>query len=208
MTKKEDIVYAALELAAEYGLKAISMSQIAGKVGLTKSSLYSHFKSKEELINEMYSLLRNKARNSTDVPADYAMLFNGRGLEEILLICTSAYAGFLGDKDMMAFFKVLYAERSTSAAAAQIMLEETERMIGSVRNLFYALVVHGKMKKDNVDTAALGYAMAIHSLIDREMDRITAGEGKAIDAPDKMGIPEDICRYIKWFSEQMEVENE
>ena len=51
MTKKEDIVYAALELAAEYGLKAISMSQIAGKVGLTKSSLYSHFKSKEELIN-------------------------------------------------------------------------------------------------------------------------------------------------------------
>jgi len=208
MTKKEDIVYAALELAAEYGLKAISMSQIAGKVGLTKSSLYSHFKSKEELINEMYSLLRNKARNSADVPADYAMLFNGRGLEEILLICTSAYAGFLGDKDMMAFFKVLYAERSTSAAAAQIMLEETERMIGSVRNLFYALVVHGKMKKDNVDTAALGYAMAIHSLIDREMDRITAGEGKAIDAPDKMGIPEDICRYIKWFSEQMEVENE
>ena len=110
MTKKEDIVYAALELAAEYGLKAISMSQIAGKVGLTKSSLYSHFKSKEELINEMYSLLRNKARNSSDVPADYAMLFNGRGLEEILLICTSAYAGFLGDKDMMAFFKVLYAE--------------------------------------------------------------------------------------------------
>ncbi len=41
MSKKEEIIYATLELAAEYGLKSLSMSQIAEKVGIKKPSLYN-----------------------------------------------------------------------------------------------------------------------------------------------------------------------
>ena len=57
MSRKEDIIYATLELAAERGMKGVSMSQIAEKVGIKAPSLYNHFKSKDEIIREMYRFL-------------------------------------------------------------------------------------------------------------------------------------------------------
>ena len=47
---KEKIIMAALELACENGLRSVSMSHIAEKAGMKKSSLYSHFTSMEEII--------------------------------------------------------------------------------------------------------------------------------------------------------------
>ena len=58
MTRKEEIIYAKLELASEYGLKAVSLGQIAAKIGIKKPSLYNHFKSKEEIVSAMYAFLR------------------------------------------------------------------------------------------------------------------------------------------------------
>ena len=77
------------------------------------------------------------------------------------------------------------------------MLEETERMTAACRALFYALVVHKKMKNNDPDTAALSFSMTIHSLIDRQMDLMTA-EKKTLSG--SAGLPEDIRKYIKWFS--------
>ena len=55
MTKQE-IIEATLDLACEKGIGRISMQQIADRVNLKKSSLYSHFKSKEEIIEGMHCL--------------------------------------------------------------------------------------------------------------------------------------------------------
>ena len=60
MTRKEEIISATQELASEYGLKAVSLGQIADRVGIRKASLYNHFSSKEEIVGEMYSVLRSK----------------------------------------------------------------------------------------------------------------------------------------------------
>ena len=67
MKSKQDILEATLELACEKGLGSISMSQIADKVGLKKSSLYSHFKSKAEIIESMYEYFREKAKEEQGV---------------------------------------------------------------------------------------------------------------------------------------------
>ncbi len=204
MTRKEEIISATLELASEYGLKAVSLGQIADRVGIRKASLYNHFSSKEEIIGEMYSVLRTQAQRNNSVSFDHGTLLGESSLESILTACLSVYTGFLSDRQMLMFFRVLYSERSTSPTAAQIMAEETERMIGNTRALFYALVVHGKMKNEDVDTAALSYAMTIHSLIDREMDIKTANK-ETISITD---ISEDMKEYIRWFCKQMEVKHE
>ncbi len=118
------------------------------------------------------------------------------------MICLSGYMSFLSDKNMLSFFKVLYSERSTSPAAAQIMIDETERMINHTKTLFYALVVHNKMKNEDVDIAAMSYAMTIHSLVDRQMDKITA---EKTETPEITEISADMKAYVKWFSKQMGV---
>ena len=60
--RKEEIIAATLELAAENGLGTISMQQIADKVGITKASLYNHFASRDEIVDAMYAWLRNASR--------------------------------------------------------------------------------------------------------------------------------------------------
>ena len=202
MERKEEIILAALELASENGLKAISMAQIAEKVRIKAPSLYNHFKSKDDIVKAMYSYLREKAKQNrssgfTD-PEDFA----SKDLERILMESLSAYLSLITDRNMMRFFRVLYSERSINPLAAEIMLEETEHMIRVTRNLFYELAVHGQMKSDGIDTAAMSFALTVHSLIDYQMDRITAGKAEHF-GDDESQYTKELKDYIRWFSIQV-----
>ena len=201
MERKEEIILAALELASGNGLKSVSMARIAEKVSIKAPSLYNHFKSKEELIKAMYSYLREKAQQNRSSGLADPMDFASKSLEEILMESLSAYLGIISDQSMMRFFRVLYSERSINPLAAGIMLEETEHMIRSTRNLFYALAVHGKMKNDGIDMAAMSFALTVHSLIDYRMDKITAGRAEQF-GDGKSPYTKELTDYIKWFSKQ------
>ena len=202
MTRKEEIIHATLELAAENGMKGVSMSQIADKVGIKAPSLYNHFRSKDEIIKEMYRFLREQAlAGSKGDAADYSKLMD-RSAEEILLSSISAYMGIVSDRNMLRFFKVLYSERSTDPIAASIIVEETERMIQSSKNLFYALAVHGKINDQNIDVAAMTFSLTIHSLIDYRMDMLTAGIADDFGEEDSP-VPKNILDFVRWFSYQI-----
>lgn len=206
MSRKEEIIYATLELASVNGMKGVSMSQIAEKVGIKAPSLYNHFKSKDEIIREMYSFLREQAQKNNGKPSvDYSKVFEEKSLEEILMGSLTSYVGMISDKNMLQFFKVLYSERSTNPTAAKIMVEETERMLSQSRNLFYALAVHGKIKNQDADMASMTYSLTIHSLIDYRMDMITAGDASGF-GDGKSPVPAKIIEFIKWFSNAFSVE--
>lgn len=48
---KEKILVAALRLFAVNGYEAVSVSQIAGELGITKGALYKHYKNKRDIFN-------------------------------------------------------------------------------------------------------------------------------------------------------------
>ena len=52
---KQEILEASLELFSVQGFEATSISQIANAVGIRKASLYSHFESKQEILNTLVS---------------------------------------------------------------------------------------------------------------------------------------------------------
>ena len=73
---KREILDAALELFSTQGYEATSVSQIADAVGIRKASLYSHFASKQEILetiirgaNEQYERLSLFAHADWDDPA-------------------------------------------------------------------------------------------------------------------------------------------
>ncbi|MBP5295121.1 MAG: TetR/AcrR family transcriptional regulator [Lachnospiraceae bacterium] len=203
MNRKEEIIYATLELASENGIRGISMAQIAEKVGIKAPSLYNHFSSKDEIVREMYRFLHEQAQaNNRKAPADYGKFFKEKSLEEILLASVSSYMGMISDENMMRFFKVLYSERATNPTAAKVLVEETERMLSQSRDLFYALAVHGKIKNENADMAAMTYSLTLHSLIDYRLDQMTAGDAAKF-GEGKSPVPLKIVEFIKWFSAQI-----
>ena len=50
MTKKEEVINSARELFVTYGYKKVSMDEIARKSGVTKKTIYTYFKDKNDLI--------------------------------------------------------------------------------------------------------------------------------------------------------------
>ncbi len=194
MNKKEEIIYATLELAAEYGLKSLSMSQIAEKVGIKKPSLYNHFESKEILIKEMYQFIREKSKEGIPLGnLDYSNYLEKFNAKEILTQSVLSYKKMVTDEKMYNFYKVIYSERIINTDASKILVEETKKMITATKNLFYVLQKNNKINIDNIDVAAMSFAMTIHSLIDYELDCKKTNE----KFDEKM-----IQNYIEWFCNQ------
>ncbi|MFD2515085.1 TetR/AcrR family transcriptional regulator [Pontibacter locisalis] len=54
MTKREKLLQTTLELIANQSIQATPMSQIAKESGVATGTIYHHFKSKEEIVQEIY----------------------------------------------------------------------------------------------------------------------------------------------------------
>ena len=174
--KDQDILFKTLELASRLGLRSLSLSDIAKECGISKSTLYSHFESKEDLIERLYLFLREKAKERNNIPpVDYNALFKDRTLKEILRTVTSSYSSMVQDKDLNAFYRVVLSEKSFSPIAAAIYTEETNTMLLATGNLFYALSSKGLAHFSDVDNEAMVFAFTFHSILVLEEDDRTAG---------------------------------
>ena len=174
--KDQDILIKTLELASSRGLRSLSLSDIAKECGISKSTLYSHFESKEDLIERLYLFLREKAKERNNIPpVDYNVLFRNKTLKEILRTVTSSYSSMVQDKDLNAFYRVVLSEKSFSPIAAAIYTEETNTMLLATRNLFYALSSKGLAHFSDLDNEAMVFAFTFHSILVLEEDDRTAG---------------------------------
>ena len=69
---KQEILGAALELFSEHGFEAASVSQIADAVGIRKASMYSHFESKQEILDRLvHDVLAQYEQHSIFAHADW-----------------------------------------------------------------------------------------------------------------------------------------
>lgn len=175
------------------------MSQIAEKLGIKKPSLYNHFKSKEDIVNEMYQYLRKKSKEKSSFSEiDYSEHIKGKSAIEILTLSVLNYSTMVTNDNMFKFLKVIYSERAINSCAAKILAEETKKMILATKNLFYALQIHNKIEIDNIDIVATSFAMTVHAMLDYKFDCITANE------PFEENM---IKEYIEWFGSKYSVKS-
>ena len=66
---KEKILSAALELFAKDGYEAVSVSMIAGELGITKGALYKHYKNKRDIFDSVVGRM-------SELDAEYAKAYD------------------------------------------------------------------------------------------------------------------------------------
>ena len=92
--RKEEILIAALHLFARDGYEAVSVSQIAGELDMTKGALYRHYKSKRDIFESIVQRMEQqdgKQARENEVPEEsiektriwksFTGLFIGQGSE-------------------------------------------------------------------------------------------------------------------------------
>lgn len=194
--RKQEIIQATLELAAENGLGTVSMQQIADKLGIKKASLYNHFSSREEIVEAMYEFLREASKRKTDAgEIDYDALTKDRSMKEILTQSVNSYRKIVKDPQLFLFYKLIMSERSLNSTAAEIMVRETKTMINATKTIFYALQVKGLADFKDADAAAFSFAMAVHAILEYEFDLAFSG-----NKPDKKMMQayiDEFCRIYQ-----------
>jgi len=58
--RQEQIVRAAMNLIASRGLKGLSMAALANRIGLVPSAIYRHFKSKDDIVDMILGVIRER----------------------------------------------------------------------------------------------------------------------------------------------------
>ena len=85
---------------------------------------------------------------------------------------------------MQTFYKVLYSERTFSEIAAQILTEETEKMIGASAALLTELQRRNLLSFADVDTSAMSFALTVHGMMGYFADRNLSKKDTALSLPD------------------------
>lgn len=172
---KEKILLSTLELACEKGLGYVSMSQIAARCGLSKSSLYSHYKSKEEIIHKMYEYFRNKAFNQNR-NVDISNFNKNSSFIDVLSTIISSYKSMNSEPDLAMFYKMIYAERTLNKEAARVLVLETNRMIEATKRLFTYTNELGISHINDIDAVAMSFALNVNQIMNYEFDLSFIGE--------------------------------
>lgn len=118
---KEKILFSALRLFAQNGYEAVSVSQIAGTLGMTKGALYKHYQNKRDIFNQIVARMERmdaeNARRFTlpeGLPDQMAQAYRQASLKQLLAFSLSQFRYWTEEDFPACFRKLLTLEQYRS----------------------------------------------------------------------------------------------
>ncbi len=127
MKRKEEIILKTLELGSLKGLANVSIRDIAKAKGLQQSSLYSHFESKDDILQSILEYCHTLLAKKT-----FVVNFKAKDAQELLVSLVNSIIETFGEVPLSQYFAVVQQQRLFSQtydeAAREISLMITARI--------------------------------------------------------------------------------
>lgn len=160
---KEIILLESLKLFADKGYDGVTVRDIAEKVNVQQSSLYKHYKSKEEILDSIFSDMKQHYENVTkeiQLPEDndlseLAKKYQSVGLEGLKQICTAIFLYWLTDEKGSLFRRLLILEQFRHSEAEKLLREFLlDGVLEYQTSLFAEMIKYGYFE-ENADPQVL-----------------------------------------------------
>ncbi len=178
---KQEILEAALDLFSTQGFEATSVSQIADAVGIRKASLYSHFASKQEILDALVqNVLEGYEKHSIFAMADWddpAFTRDRPDLtpEEILQTVLGQVRYILHDPVISRSRKMLVIEQFQNPKLSEMQTKQNyTNVIRYFTGLIRFLIRRGRLKDCDPEIMAAQLCLPVSvwiNLCDREPGR-------------------------------------
>lgn len=106
---KEKIMNVSIDLFSQFGYDGVSVRQIASRVGIRESSIYNHFKSKEEILKAIMEYYIEEM-TSDEIPMEQAALNLDRGFDYFYKVGCDAFLSKLEGDRMMKITRLFFIE--------------------------------------------------------------------------------------------------
>lgn len=174
MNTKEKIIEVALDLFSINGYESVSVRDISKAVGIKESSLYNHFKNKQDIFDTIILLCTEKAMNQyknlkidQTLQGDFA-IYNRMSEELLIQISLELFKFYVSDHDMSRFRKILIIEQFKNKNIQELYFKYfIDDAISFQTQLFHYLMEVGALKKSNPESVAYEFYSPIYLLMSR-----------------------------------------
>jgi len=185
---RERIMNISIAQFAKYGYNGTSMQQIADMAGIRKSSIYNYFKSKDQILNEIYDLfseeMTKQIPSKEQIKLDLAKVQSAedywkKRISGYFENSITSYAGRL--------WKVILQEQFRDDRAAALIIGETSRLIENTAIVFKQMIKKELIKKGDPEKLGEEFQYTIQALHQEYLIRHTfdlepvTGLQKALD---------------------------
>lgn len=173
MDTKENILMTALRLFARDGYEAVSVSMIAGELGITKGALYRHYSSKRDIFDHivarMYEIDAQRARQYSvpeerweDMPAAYEDV----SWESVLRFTEAQFVFWTEDDFACRFRRMLALEQYRNAEMSELYKNcLTTGPVSYMEDIFLRMMDSGLIARDDPKLLALSFYAPLFLLI-------------------------------------------
>lgn len=185
---KERILMKALELFARDGYEAVSTGMIAGELGLAKSALYKHYRSKqnifEKIVERLYALDEQQA-NNCDMPPDTfehdAEPYRETTPESIRTFTLSQYRLWTEDPFFANLRRMLVLEQYRNPKMNELYQNcIVSGPVGYMEDIFRELMKEGTLREDDPKQLAAEFFAPMFLLISMSDGNLSPAEGERI----------------------------
>src|SRR5699024_4946017 len=186
---REKIIYEALSLFSVNGYDAVSIRRIASAVGIKESSIYNHFKNKQDILNKIIDETLKRyyhALESVQLPQseddNVAEFYNNIGDEEFLDICSKIVLFYLKDDYISKLRRLLTIEQYSNEEIGEIFRNVfIDRVLETQRQVLQKFIDSGRFIDGDSYTMALHFYSPVFLLL-YKYDNYPQSEKQAISA--------------------------
>lgn len=176
MNTKERIVDEALTLFSVQGFKGTTVKNIADAVGIKDSSIYKHFKSKQEILDAIVDQMKGRMEELSgtlgipqDIDEDSVMTaYKDLSLQELQEISRKAFLFYLKDEFMSRFWRLSqmeqYQNREIYNIYRSIFFEQSIRY---QTELFAEMIRQGAFREADPEVVAVNFYAPIYFLLSK-----------------------------------------
>ena len=171
---KNRILTECLALFSKHGYDGVSMRDIARAVGFRESALYKHYKSKREILDCIFIVMKARFEEASKVislpdDTDFSVLaeeYKNGGLDGLKKQCSSLFLYWLKDEQAAQFRRLLMLEQFRHSEAESLLREYL--MDGALQYqtaLFEKMIEIGYFKSVDSEVLALQFYSPIFLLL-------------------------------------------
>lgn len=170
---KEKILMTALHLFAKDGYEAVSVSTIAGELGITKGALYKHYKNKRDIfdniVERMYQIDAERSQQYEvpeekyeETPKDYENVF----MDNVKAFTIAQFTFWTEDDFASNFRKMLTLEQYRNSEMAELYSNcIVSGPVAYMEDIFREMIVKGMFKETDPKQLAIEFYAPMYLLI-------------------------------------------
>jgi len=165
---RERILDVAANLFARKGFYAVSIREITRTVGIKESSLYNHFQSKEQLLEEILDLFQSqeeeffKGLSST---IEIEKVVRSGKTKKFLSDELRRFIRFWDSPDRERLWFIVSMEQHRNPRAARLILQGFQQTRTALKTLIQMFIEHKMIKPQNSDLLAAEYTYTMRAML-------------------------------------------